>query len=242
MVYIATMLTLLLVEDNQEVATFIQEYLGRGGYNVLRASTGSRAHDLFAQTQPDLIILDLDLPDVRGETLCEEFKQMNPEIPIIMLTGASQTSDVVRGLNIGADDYITKPFEGKELTARIKARLRERGLSNKILRVEDLTLNTETMEVFRGERQISLTPQEFRLLEYLMLNPNRVLTRDMILSRVWQTAPDIETRVVDVYVGYLRKKIDQGEKLKLITSVRGFGYTIKTSKTVKVKNNPEKNN
>ena len=150
MVYIATMLTLLLVEDNQEVATFIQEYLGRGGYNVLRASTVPEL-TIFLPKLNLTNYLDLDLPDVRGETLCEEFKQMNPEIPIIMLTGASQTSDVVRGLNIGADDYITKPFEGKELTARIKARLRERGLSNKILRVEDLTLNTETMEVFRGE-------------------------------------------------------------------------------------------
>ena len=144
-----------------------------------------------------------------------------------MLTGSDQTSDVVRGLSLGADDYITKPFEGSELLARVKARLRERGLQDKSLIVADLELNTETLQVRRGNREISLTPQEFRLLEYLMLNANRVLSRDMILSRVWQTTPDIETRVVDVYVGYLRKKIDQGESDKLIQSVRGFGYAIR---------------
>lgn len=226
-VYIATMLTLLIVEDNPEVANFVQDFLGRNGFNVLRAETGARAHELFAQTQPDLIILDLQLPDIRGETLCEEFKKLSPEIPVIMLTGSDQTSDVVRGLSLGADDYITKPFEGSELLARVKARLRERGLQDKSLIVADLELNTETLQVRRGEREISLTPQEFRLLEYLMLNANRVLSRDMILSRVWQTTPDIETRVVDVYVGYLRKKIDQGEPNKLIQSVRGFGYAIR---------------
>jgi DNA-binding response OmpR family regulator len=229
MVYSATMLTLLIVEDNPEVASFVQEYLGRNGFNVLRAETGARAHELFAQTQPDLIILDLKLPDIRGETLCEEFKKLSPEIPIVMLTGSDQPSDVARGLNLGADDYVTKPFEGSELLARIKARLRERGLQNKTLQVGELVLNTDTMQVHRGDREISLTPQEFRLLEYLMLNANRVLSRDMILSRVWQTTPDIETRVVDVYVGYLRKKIDQGEPHKLIQSVRGFGYTIRAN-------------
>lgn len=220
------MLTILLVEDNQDVAEFVQQFLSRQGFNTLVASTGARAHELFSQTQPDLIILDLQLPDIRGETLCEEFKKFNSEIPIIMLTSQSQTTDVVKGLQLGADDYLSKPFDGNELLARVKARLRTRGLQDKTLKYADLELNTDTMQVKRGERQIELTPQEFRLLEYLMLNANRVLSRDMILSRVWQTSPDIETRVVDVYIGYLRKKIDQ-EEPKLIHSVRGFGYALR---------------
>jgi len=221
------MLTLLLVEDNPEVAEFIKEYLGRQSFNVLVAMTGAKAHELFEQTQPDLILLDLELPDIRGETLCEEFKSLHPEIPIIMLTAHQEQTDVVKGLSLGADDYLAKPFEGQELLARVKARLRNRGVDGKSLQVADLVLNTETMQVHRGEREIQLTPQEFRLLEYLMLNANRVLSRDMILSRIWQTTPDIETRVVDVYIGYLRKKIDKGEGAKLIQSVRGFGYSLR---------------
>src|SRR5690606_4404143 len=145
----------------------------------------------------------------------------------IMLTAHQEQTDVVKGLSLGADDYLAKPFEGQELLARVKARLRNRGVDGKSLQVADLVLNTETMQVHRGEREIQLTPQEFRLLEYLMLNANRVLSRDMILSRIWQTTPDIETRVVDVYIGYLRKKIDKGEGAKLIQSVRGFGYSLR---------------
>lgn len=220
------MVTILLVEDNQEVVDFVQLFLQHQGFLVVIAKTGSEASEKFSTKQPDLVILDLNLPDIRGENLCQEFKQIDSQVPIIMLTGQSEQTDVAAGLALGADDYLEKPFEGKELLARVKARLRNRGLESQTLQVADLELNTQTMLVKRAGQQIDLTPQEFKLLEYLMINANRVLSRDMILNRVWNTTPDIETRVVDVYIGYLRKKIDQLDP-KLIHSVRGFGYVLR---------------
>jgi len=146
---------------------------------------------------------------------------------VIILTARDSTADVVQGLDIGADDYITKPFTAEELLARIRARLRQRGQNNHKLEIADLELDTKSLEVKRGSKLIKLTPQEFKLLEYLMSNQNQVLTREMILNRIWPSAPDVETRVVDVYIGYLRKKIDTGFENNLIHSVRGFGYVIK---------------
>jgi DNA-binding response OmpR family regulator len=163
-----------------------------------------------------------------GETVCVEAKKMYPDVPIIILTAKDSTADVVRGLeDLGADDYIAKPFETEELLARIKARLRKGGNNSSRLEIADLILDTKTLEVKRGDKKIELTPQEFKLLEYLMSNKGKVMTRDAILNRVWLYSPDIETRVVDVYVGYLRKKIDEGFDKPLIHSVRGFGYVVK---------------
>jgi DNA-binding response OmpR family regulator len=137
-------------------------------------------------------------------------------------------ADVVAGLNLGADDYVTKPFVADELLARISARLRnQNSAKDNKLKVDGLALDNKTFEVEREGKQIQLTPQEFKLLEYLMNNQGRILTREMILNRVWLYSPDIETRVVDVYMGYLRKKIDQDFEKKLLHSVRGFGYMIK---------------
>jgi DNA-binding response OmpR family regulator len=219
--------SIVLIEDDAGLQKYIRELLLEHGFSVSNAATGVAARDLVAKVNPDLVILDLGLPDISGETLCSELKKNSPNLPIIILTAKSGVENVVQGLDLGADDYITKPFIADELLARIKARLRQSGNVNTQLKVGDLELDTQTLEVKRGGREIKLTPQEFRLLQYLMSNVNRVLTREMILNRLWLSSPDIETRVVDVYIGYLRKKVDSGFKKKLIHSVRGFGYTIK---------------
>jgi DNA-binding response OmpR family regulator len=144
------------------------------------------------------------------------------------LTARDTSRDLARGLNLGADDYMTKPFEPEVLKARVHARLRTVDSDDEMLQVGDLTLDPKTHEVKRGEESIDLSPQEYKLLHYFMTNPNQVLTREMIIARIWESSPEIETRVVDVYVGYLRKKIDKDDnKPKLIHSVRGFGYMLK---------------
>ena len=156
-----------------------------------------------------------------------EVRKNYPELPVLILTAKDSVRDIVHGLNLGADDYMTKPFVGEELLARVQARLRDRGTGSTLLKVADLELDTHTLEVKRAGKLIKLTPQEFKLLQYLMNNKGRILTRDMILNRIWPSSFEIETRVVDVYMGYLRKKIDQDHNKKLLQSARGFGYTIK---------------
>lgn len=216
---------ILVVEDDKDLREVLQQYLSEAGYLVRSAPDGIKALQMIEANEPDLVMLDLGLPNLKGEMVCKEIKKRNPEIAVIFLTGRDSTSDIVNGLDIGADDYVTKPFELDELLARIKARLRTSPTGN-ALSIDDLSLNTQTMEVTRGGKEISLTPQEYKILEYLLMNKGRVLTRNMILSRLWKADADIETRVVDVYIGYLRKKIDNRQKKKLIQSVRGFGYKI----------------
>jgi DNA-binding response OmpR family regulator len=217
---------ILIVEDDKDLREVLRDLLTDSGYLVWTADDGTTALSMIQKNEPNLILLDLGLPTLTGEAVVREAKKTYPEIPIIILTGKDSVADKVTGLNLGADDYITKPFEPDELMARIKARLRMMQADNNIFTVSDLTLNTKTLEVKRAGKDITLTPQEFKILEYLMSNKGRVLTREMILSRLWRSNPDIETRVVDVYIGYLRKKIDAGHKKKVIQSVRGFGYKI----------------
>jgi len=217
---------ILVVEDDRDLAGAIRDILQMEGYLVRVASDGAQALQSIQKTEPDLVLLDLGLPNITGEAVCKEVKKLHPDTPIVMLTGKSTSDDVVHGLSVGADDYVTKPFETQELIARIKVRLRKNQPDDARYVVDDLVLDTKTLQVKRASEQISLSPQEYKILSYLMANKERVLTREMILSRLWRNNPDIETRVVDVYIGYLRKKIDSGHKKKLIHSVRGFGYKI----------------
>jgi two-component system OmpR family response regulator len=219
--------TVFVLEDDQDLREYLKELLLDNGYAVQDFADGVSILKAIKRTQPDLIILDLGLPDISGETVCTDIKKLYPDIPIVILTARDSVSDVVRGLDIGADDYMTKPFAGEELVARIKARLRQGENHESKLKAGDLELDNETLEVRRANKVISLTQTEFQLLQYLLSNKGRVLTREMILNRVWAYSSDIESRVVDVYVGYLRKKIDSTYDKKLIQSVRGFGYMIK---------------
>lgn len=219
--------SILIVEDDKGLQKYLKELLLDNGYAVQTAVDGIDALNMLSKSPPDLVILDLALPNMSGEAVCSEVKKKYPGLPILILTAKDSIADIVQGLNLGADDYMTKPFVADELLARIKARLRKDGMDGQRLAVSDLELDNKTLEVKRDGRLIQLTPQEFKLLQYLMTNKGRILTREMILNRVWLYSPDIETRVVDVYVGYLRKKIDSGFNQKLIRSVRGFGYMIK---------------
>jgi DNA-binding response OmpR family regulator len=200
----------------------------RAGPALLQpADDGIEAIARVKKSQPDVVLLDLGLPKMRGEAVCKEIKKQFPDVQVIILTSQDTTPDIVRGLNIGADDYVTKPFEVDEVLARVQARLRAKNPSDNKLVVDDLVIDTTTMDVKRGKKEIVLTPQEYKLLEYLIRNQGKVLTRNMILNRLWLFSPDIDTRVVDVYIGYLRKKIDADAKKKLIHSIRGFGYSIR---------------
>lgn len=216
---------ILVAEDDKTIREGISDFLSNSNYVVEAVEDGAAALDAVKNRQPDLIILDLGLPKITGEAVCKEVKKQFPDLPIIILTAKSQSIDVVRGFDLGADDYISKPFELEELMARIRVKLKNG--QDKNLTAGDLTLDPSSITVKRNGSEISLTPHEFKLLQYLLVNKGKVLTREMILNRVWQYSMDVDSRVVDVYIGYLRRKVDGDFDKKLISSVRGFGYVIK---------------
>ena len=218
---------ILIVEDDKELREYLRDFLRNNNYSIDLVTDGASALNYTKNVRPDLVVLDLGLPDVDGKTVCVEIKKNHPDLPILMLTARSSTNDVVTGFNLGADDYMSKPFVADELVARIRARLRNDDSDQTLLQVADLEMNTKTMEVKRAGNSIRLTKTEFDLLQYLMKSKGKVLTRENILNRIWLYSPDIESRVVDVYVGYLRKKIDNGYNKKLIITIRGFGYTLR---------------
>lgn len=216
---------ILLVEDDNNIREYLTNALTEADFSVTSTADGAKAISIIKEDNIDLVILDLGIENISGETVCIEAKKINPNLPIIILTAKNKAEDVVKGLGLGADDYMSKPFDFDELHARIKTRLKVN--QGSVLEVEDLKLNKSSLEVTRGGRKIDLTAKEIKLLEYLMINRGVVLSRERILNHVWKYSMDVETRVVDVYIGYLRGKVDKGEKKKLIESVRGFGYVIK---------------
>lgn len=196
------------------------------GYEVLVAGNGYTALSL-ATRQPDLIILDLMLPDLDGVEVCQKIRQQS-DVPILMLTARDETADRVLGLDSGADDYLVKPFALEELLARIRALLRRhRVIDKEVLRYADLTLNTATREAQRGERVFQLTAKEYELLEYFLRHPRQVLTRDELMNKIWGYDYSGESNVLEVYVGYLRNKLEAGGEPRLIHTVRGVGYVLK---------------
>jgi len=218
---------ILIVEDEPKVASFIKNGLGDNLYESDIAYDSISAEKLFRQYKYDLIILDLIIPGIGGLELCKRLKRQRPDIPVLMLTALGTTEDKIEGFDAGANDYLVKPFEFRELIARIKVLLKtydktyESG--NKLMAGE-LELDLDRKTVKRGESQISLTSKEFSLLEYFMRNPGRVLTRNDIAEKVWDVNYDFSTNVVDVYVNFLRKKIDKGFDKKYIRTRVGFGY------------------
>ena len=223
----------LLVEDDERIVDFVQRGLKAEGYAVEVARSGKEAVALGSEGQFQAIILDLGLPDFNGRQVCERLRGNGVATPILMLTARDTVQDKVTGLRSGADDYMTKPFAFEELLARIEALMRRRSgeikLDTKELRIADLLLNGETHEVRRGETLIDLTPKEFALLECFMRMPGKVLSRTRILEQVWGYSADPLTNVVDVYIRQLRRKIDDDYELKLLKTVRGFGYKMDMS-------------
>jgi len=223
----------LLVEDDQRIVDFVQRGLKAEGYAVEVARNGLDAIALGSAGKFQAIILDLGLPDLNGRQVCERLRDAGVGTPILMLTARDTVQDKVTGLRSGADDYMTKPFAFEELLARIEALMRRRSgeikLDSKELRIADLLLNGETHQVRRGENLIELTPKEFALLECFMRMPGKVLSRTRILEQVWGYSADPLTNVVDVYIRQLRRKIDDDYELKLLKTVRGFGYKLDTT-------------
>ena len=212
---------ILVVEDEHRIANSIKKGLEQEKYAVDVAYTGETGWDLASSEEYDAIILDLMLPGIDGLTICRNLRQAGKQIPILILTAKDQTGDKVEGLNSGADDYLVKPFAFEELLARIRALVRRpKNTLNPVLKVAELELNTSTYEVKMGEKQISLSNKEFSLTEYLMRNAGKVLTKDQIISHVWNYDADVLPNTVEVYVKALRRKIGQN----LIKTVRGFGY------------------
>lgn len=219
---------LLVVEDEKKVASFIRKGLEEEGYAVDVASDGEAGLGMAMDRVHDLIILDIQLPRKSGLELLRELRAKQVATPVLLLTVRAAIEDKVLGLDAGADDYLTKPFAFQELVARVRALLRRRseGLQTE-LRVSDLTLDPVRHTVSKGAEKIDLTAKEFALLEYFMRNPGRVLTRTMIAEHVWDYDFDSMTNVIDVYVNYLRRKIDADREPKLIHTVRGVGYMLK---------------
>lgn len=219
---------LLLVEDEKKVSSFIKKGLEEEGYAVDTASDGETGLMMMLDGVHDLIILDINLPKRDGLNILRELRKKKVSTPVLLLTVRTAIEDRVIGLDTGADDYLTKPFAFRELLARVRALLRRQSESETpLLKIADLTLDPAKRVVFRGERKIDLTAKEFALLDYFMRNPERVLTRTNIAEHVWDYDFDTTTNVIDVYVNFLRNKIDAGRKSKLIHTVRGVGYVLK---------------
>lgn len=222
---------LLIVEDEKKIANTLKKGLTENGYHVDIAFDGLIGKRLFDSNEYDLIILDINLPGMNGFELCKAIRNSNQQIPIIMLTAMNTTEDKIEGFDTGTDDYMIKPFEFKELLVRIRALLKrtmnQQLPTGNILRVADLEMNLDTKEVTRADQSISLTAKEFQLLEYFMRNRNRVLSRADIAERVWDIDFDTQTNVIDVYVNYLRNKIDKKFDTRLIYTQVGMGYIMK---------------
>jgi len=217
----------LIAEDDKPVASFIQKGLEAEQYAVDVAQDGDEAQFMVGQLEYDVAVLDLTLPRVDGLDVLRYIRQTKPALPVLILTGRNRVEDRVQGLDLGADDYLTKPFSFSELSARVRALMRRSAQpADIVLRLADLELNRVERTAKRAGHRIELTPKEFGLLEYLMRNAGHCVTRAMIIEHVWNLNFDTMTNVVDVYINYLRKKVDSGHEKKLIRTIRGVGYQI----------------
>jgi heavy metal response regulator len=218
----------LVVEDEKKVARFIKKGLEEEGYAVDLASDGEEGLAMGRDRVHDLILLDISLPKMDGLGVLKRLRDEKVATPVLLLTVRAAIEDKVLGLDSGADDYLTKPFAFQELVARIRALLRRKAEAGPpLLRFADLALDPARRQATRGGEKIELTGKEFSLLEYFLRNPGRVLTRAMISEHVWDYDFDTESNLIDVYVNYLRRKIDSGRQKKLIHTVRGAGYVLK---------------
>jgi DNA-binding response OmpR family regulator len=219
---------ILVVEDEKKVSSFIKRGLETEHYEVVTAFDGEEGLKLAAENIFDLVILDWMLPKKDGLTMLKELREQQHVTPVLMLTAKDSLEDIIGGLDSGADCYLTKPFAFAELLARVRAQLRRSEMDKGAeLRFADLRLDPVTHKVWRRDKEIDLSAKEYGMLEYFMRNPNQVLTRTMIADNVWDYTFDTFTNIIDVYINYLRKKIDRGEEQKLIHTVRGIGYIFK---------------
>jgi two-component system, OmpR family, copper resistance phosphate regulon response regulator CusR len=222
---------ILIVEDEQKIADTLQLGLTENGFDVQVAYDGTIGYRLFQAYKFDLIVLDINLPGINGYEFCKRVRAVNAHIPVIMLTALSTLNDKIEGYDSGADDYVIKPFEFKELLMKIRVLLKRSMHQNipvgTLLSAGDLTLNLDSKEVKRGDKIIHLTAKEFQLLEYLMRNKNKLVSRADIAINVWDIDFDTNTNVIDVYINYVRNKVDKPFEQKLIQTQVGMGYILK---------------
>jgi two-component system copper resistance phosphate regulon response regulator CusR len=219
---------ILIVEDQPKMASFIKKGLVAQGYMVDISETGMGAESMTVATDYDLVVLDVNLPDQNGMDTARHLRRDGFRMPILMLTALATTKDKIHGLDAGADDYLTKPFEFEELLARIRALLRRNhGSENSKLRFGDIELDLVQRRVTRAQTEVNLTAKEFSLLEYFMRNPERPITRVEISEHVWDVNFDTNTNIIDVYINMLRKKVDSPFDKKMIHTMVGFGYILK---------------
>ncbi|MBW4593711.1 MAG: response regulator transcription factor [Brasilonema angustatum HA4187-MV1] len=219
---------ILLVEDEVKLARFVELELSSEGYKVSVAHDGIMGLTLAREESPELVLLDWMLPGLSGLEVCRRLRTTGNKMPVILLTAKDEVSDRVAGLDAGADDYVVKPFSIEELLARIRAHLRRTQETDEdLLQFEDLSLNRRTREVFRSKRAIELTAKEFDLLEYLLSHPRQVFTRDQILEKVWGYDFMGDSNIIEVYIRYLRLKLEENNEKRLIHTVRGVGYALR---------------
>jgi two-component system OmpR family response regulator len=222
---------LLLVDDEENLRSMLTAALRHHGYDVVAVADGRQALDARAGARPDLVVLDVMLPDVDGFEVCRRMRAEGDHTPVLFLTARDGTEDKVRGLTLGGDDYLVKPFSLEELVARCQALVRRAGLArddDSVLRCADLQMDDDAHRVWRAGQDVSLSPTEYNLLRYLLLNKGRVLSKPQILDHVWHYDFDGDGGVVETYIGYLRRKVDHVEP-KLIHTIRGVGYTVRES-------------
>lgn len=219
---------ILLVEDEERLASFIRKGMSAEGYEVEVAYDGRTGLSLFRRDSYDIILLDINLPQINGFELCRLIRSENETVPVLMLTALDSLADKSDGFNAGADDYLAKPFEFQELLLRLRALTRRNGARPKqVLRLADLELNVDAKTVTRAGKRIDLTTREYALIEYLMLNRGKIISRVDISEHVWNLNFDSNTNVIDVYISYLRKKIDKGFSPKLLHTIVGMGYVLR---------------
>lgn len=219
---------ILIVEDEVKLARFIELELSSEGYEITVVHDGLNALTLVRESSPDMILLDWMLPGMSGVEICRRLRSTGSKVPIIFLTARDEISDRVAGLDAGANDYVVKPFSIEELLARIRAHLRQiQTDDSNVLKFQDLKLDRLTRQVFRGTRSIELTVKEFDLLEYLLSNPRQVFTRDQILEKVWGYDFMGDSNIIEVYIRYLRLKLEDQNEKRLLHTIRGVGYVVR---------------
>lgn len=221
---------ILVVDDDEKITSMLRRALVFEGYEVLVAGDGKEALHLMLDERPDLVVLDIMMPRLDGWEVCRRIKEAGDDTRILMLTAKDEIEDRVKGLDLGADDYLVKPFALEELFARIRAILRRGKAAEEsaVLEFADVRLNTETREVYRGERKLNLTTKEFELLLLFLQNPKKVLTKEMIMDRVWGMDYVGESNVLEVYIAMLRQKMEEENAPRLIQTVRGAGYVLRS--------------